>query len=208
MGIKDYPEWVLKHKAKGTELRNINGKFYLYQIHCERIDGKNKKITDKYLGRITEDGLIPPAIKEIHPVVKELGSTAFVFSVCQKIIMGMKIKYPKRYRKLIPLAICKALYHDDISLYKQNYLSVLYPVVIIKKETESIQAEIVRIANMMTSQIKKTIGNDSWEDTFKILSGLYIVKVKDQWSIAEYDQEVKTIIEKYNIGLGFEYGKD
>jgi len=56
-----YPEWVLKHKTKGTYINCINGRYYLYGAHSERIPGtkKVKRIFDGYLGRITEeDGFI------------------------------------------------------------------------------------------------------------------------------------------------------
>ena len=61
----ELPDWVRKHKAKGTEIRNISGRYYIYKIHSERdpITKRPKKITDKYLGRITPEGLIKPKIK-------------------------------------------------------------------------------------------------------------------------------------------------
>lgn len=78
--MKNYPDWVLKHKKKGTELRCIKGKYYLYQVHCVRENGKNKKITDKYLGRITEDGLIPPKDKVRSVKVYEYGLSCFLIT--------------------------------------------------------------------------------------------------------------------------------
>lgn len=57
-----HPEWATKHKIKGTELRLINGKYYLYKITSKW--DKEKKVTRKItlgmIGRITEkEGLIP-----------------------------------------------------------------------------------------------------------------------------------------------------
>ena len=57
-----YPDWVLKHKIKGTYINRVDDKYYLYATHSERILGtkKVKRVSDGYLGRITEkDGLIP-----------------------------------------------------------------------------------------------------------------------------------------------------
>ncbi|MBO6215432.1 MAG: hypothetical protein J6N76_07840, partial [Lachnospiraceae bacterium] len=58
----DYPEWVMKYKKKGTYINKVGDKYYLYAAHSERIKGTNKvrRVSDGYLGRITEkDGLIP-----------------------------------------------------------------------------------------------------------------------------------------------------
>ena len=54
--MADYPEWVLKHKKKGTYVNFQNGKYYLYAAHSERVPGTNKvkRVSDGYLGRISE----------------------------------------------------------------------------------------------------------------------------------------------------------
>ena len=51
-----HPEWALAHKRKGTELRLLNGKYYLYQVTSKWNPEKKRsmKITEKFLGRITE----------------------------------------------------------------------------------------------------------------------------------------------------------
>jgi len=68
-----HPEWELKHKKKNTELRNIRGKYYLYEITSKRIKEKKwpQKITLGQLGVITEeDGLVPTGMKRKGPVPK------------------------------------------------------------------------------------------------------------------------------------------
>jgi len=206
MALKDYPEWVIKHKTKGTELRCINGKYYLYQVHSQKVDGKFKKITDKYLGRITVDGLIPPVIKPISVKVKEFGSVAFIYSICNKIISSIITKHPKRYVKILPLAIIKFLYNQNIALYNNSYLSILFPNIVIQEETITIQNEIDRIANMFNHTISRTLKGDSLESVLSTLSKLYIVKVDNRWVVAEADQDVMTLINKYSIILEVNYG--
>ena len=62
-----YPEWVLKHKRKKTEITCIGGRYYLYarkSYWCKK--SKKYKDSTDLIGRITqEDGLIPkkPRIK-------------------------------------------------------------------------------------------------------------------------------------------------
>ena len=52
-----HPEWALACKRKGTELRLLKGKYYLYQITSKWNPEKKRsiKITEKFLGRITEE---------------------------------------------------------------------------------------------------------------------------------------------------------
>jgi hypothetical protein len=57
-----HPDWVLKHKQKNTEIRNIKGRYYLYQITSKWDPQKKrtKKVTLGMVGTITEkNGLIP-----------------------------------------------------------------------------------------------------------------------------------------------------
>ncbi len=68
-----HPEWALKHKKKNTELRNLRGKYYLYQITSKRVKGKKwpQKITLGQIGVITEEeGLIPTGMKRKGKVPK------------------------------------------------------------------------------------------------------------------------------------------
>ena len=57
-----YPDWVTKHKQKGTNISCIRGRYYLYEVSSvwDKEKGRAKKITNKYLGRITEEeGFVP-----------------------------------------------------------------------------------------------------------------------------------------------------
>ena len=77
-----YPDWVLKHKKKGTNISCINGRYYLYSVSSvwNKEKGRAQKITNEYLGRITENGFIPSkkrAIKtETSVTVKENGASS------------------------------------------------------------------------------------------------------------------------------------
>lgn len=57
-----HPEWVLRFKAKNTEIRYVKGKYYLYNITSVWCPEKKrtKKVTLNYVGSISEEyGLIP-----------------------------------------------------------------------------------------------------------------------------------------------------
>jgi transposase len=61
-----HPEWALKHKKPGTELRLMKGRYYLYEVSSKWNKEKKRaqKITGKILGRITENkGFTPSGCK-------------------------------------------------------------------------------------------------------------------------------------------------
>jgi len=64
---KAYPEWVYKCKKKGTAIHKIGNKFYLYEVGSkwDRELGRARKITKRYLGVITPDGLREPGYRRI-----------------------------------------------------------------------------------------------------------------------------------------------
>ncbi|MCK9472076.1 MAG: hypothetical protein WC006_09295 [Bacilli bacterium] len=208
MALKDYPKWVLEHRAKGREIRYINGKYYLYLYHNEVVEGVRKKITDEYLGRITIDGLIPPAKKNISYTVLLYGLTAFIFSSCSSIISSITKRYPSRHSKLLSLAILKHFFDNNLSEYSLHYISIIFPKPILKDEKDSISLEISRIINMMDHFTKKAL-KDLTLSKFKVLIlPIYIVGEKNKWTLANIDDETKKIINKYNINLEINYGKD
>lgn len=61
MALSEYPGWVLAHKGPGTEIRQIRGKYYLYRCSSfyDPETKRTRKKTGEYLGRITEEGLVP-----------------------------------------------------------------------------------------------------------------------------------------------------
>ena len=66
-----HPEWALKHKVRGTELRCIRGRYYLYNVtskNCKKLK-RAKKITLKQVGTICEKyGLIPTGMRRRGPI--------------------------------------------------------------------------------------------------------------------------------------------
>ena len=54
----DYPDWVEKHKKKGTSVKKIGDNYYLYRVTSERVAGKRHPISrQSYMGKITETGI-------------------------------------------------------------------------------------------------------------------------------------------------------
>ena len=98
-----YPEWVEKQRRPGTHIHCIRGKYYLYEVTS--VYDKEKKraraITKGYLGRITEEGLIPPRKKpneeESKYSVKEYGASSVLLEMGANIHAKLKEVFPNRF---------------------------------------------------------------------------------------------------------------
>lgn len=132
-----HPEWALKHKVKGTELRNRNGRYYLYKIssYWDKDKKRTVKSTDLYLGRITkEDGLIPKGQRgssekpKVVPKVLEYGATHILKNLGEDIIQVLKEKFPNDWESVYVLAVLKLVYGRPFKnmeeLFNNSYLSV------------------------------------------------------------------------------------
>lgn len=64
---KIHPDWALKQKKPGTELRYIRGNYYLYSVSSKWNKEKKRaqKVTGKILGKVTENGFIESARRQI-----------------------------------------------------------------------------------------------------------------------------------------------
>jgi hypothetical protein len=56
-----FPSWVEKQKKQGQEIKKINGQYYVYErtSKWDPARKKAKKVTGEYLGKLTQDGLVP-----------------------------------------------------------------------------------------------------------------------------------------------------
>src|ERR1700723_485576 len=65
----NHPQWALKYRKEGTELRFLKGRYYLYAYKTVYDKGKQrpKKVSGQLLGSITEkDGFIPSAKRALE----------------------------------------------------------------------------------------------------------------------------------------------
>jgi len=136
--MQELPDWVKKHKQKGTEIRKFKDRYYLYKIKSVRdpLSGRPRKITEKYLGKITSDGLIKPkherileSIKDI--TVKEFGASHFVYEIASDIVELLKKYYPAEWKEIAVFAFVR-LFHSSplknvLHHYLTSHLSDLFP---------------------------------------------------------------------------------
>lgn len=144
------PEWAVKFRRPGTELRKTNDALYkLYE--CSSVYDKEKKrarkITGKYLGSITEDGgfkesrkrIMEREIKELKAEVphqpqvpkvgqvRELGLSEYVLTKQKNSIDTLKQFFPQDWSRIVALAYCRLRFQSPMrrvsSDFSDSYLS-------------------------------------------------------------------------------------
>ena len=139
-----HPDWALACKRKGTELRLLNGKYYLYQVTSKWNPEKKRsiKITEKYLGSITEaEGFVESEkarlrrqqIQIERVQVKEYGIASTIEHLFTDTVSALKKFFPDNWKQLIILAYCRLVFQSPLKNmsfhYSNSYLSEQYPEV-------------------------------------------------------------------------------
>jgi len=131
-----YPKWVLAQKRKGTEVRKLNDNYYLYKVSSkwDPKKGRARKITEKYLGKITPEGLIPPKHKRESITslsVKEYGAFKLFFMVSEIIRKRLEEIFPDDYQMITVISFLRAINRCPFKriehYYQNSYLSEQIP---------------------------------------------------------------------------------
>lgn len=134
MKKEDMPDWVLKHELPSTQIIKIGKNYYLYKITSKWDPKKRRsqKITEKYMGKITKEGIVPPKhirVKEMYKQisVKEYGATFFLQSISQDIVEGLRTVYPHGWKELFCLAVFRLMEKSPLKhvrfYYTNSYIS-------------------------------------------------------------------------------------
>lgn len=131
------PDWAVKFRRPGTELRRVNDALYkLYE--CSSVYDKDKerarKITGKYLGSITGTGGFKESRKHMMereienlkagkepdtPVpeigqVKECGLSQYILESQKETVAALKEAFPQDWSRLIALAYCRLRFQSPM----------------------------------------------------------------------------------------------
>ena len=133
-----HPDWAVKYRRPGTELRCIHGRYCLYE--CSSVYDKNKKRsvkkTGRYLGIITEEGGFKESPKRVlerelelatqcapgtsvaPPVkvgaTKELGLSRFISGNLGGYVDRLRRCFPDDWRRLVALAYCRLAFQSPL----------------------------------------------------------------------------------------------
>jgi len=133
-----FPDWVLRHKRAGTEIRCIKGRYYLYEVSSKwsRELKRSKKITGAYLGSITREGFKPKRNKSevlANQSVRVLnaGAIAYLQNRNQDIIDALQEIFPHYSSSLFMCAVFRLLHRSPLKkmkfYFQNNYASELFP---------------------------------------------------------------------------------
>jgi transposase len=142
------PSWVLKHKKPGTEIRFINGHYYLYAI-SSKWDSEKKRAVKKtigILGKVTEDGFIQSdkhrlrtrklVIKKVWQL--EFGFTHFLGCCLQDTVTHLQEHFADSWQTIVAMSFCRFVYQSPLKnmdfRFRHSFLSELYPDVNLDKD--------------------------------------------------------------------------
>jgi len=132
------PDWVLKHKKKGTQVTKIGKNYYLYKVTSVWDPEKKRarKITQGYLGKITPEGVIKPKHKRVldemkHVSVKEFGASQVLYDMNADIITLLQQVFPDSWKEIFLFSAFRFLYLSPIknlqTYYQGSFLSESLP---------------------------------------------------------------------------------
>ncbi|GHU68887.1 hypothetical protein AGMMS49983_21840 [Clostridia bacterium] len=202
--MADYPEWVLAHKRKGTYINFQNGKYYLYAAHSERIPGTDKvrRVSDGYLGRITEkDGFIPTRKKLTGDVlVYEYGLSAVVIPECERIRKRMSRDFREAVGFVVVSGALSCMYGRATQEgYESSWISIRFPGLdMTKNPTKRQQAGSLRVAQMIAGILAKRFG-DEYDDAILLLPLVHMVKMGSETHLAKIPAGTRAFIEKHGL---------
>ena len=138
--IHERPEFITNFKKpKNTEIKYINGHWYLYErsSYYDRDKKRMHKKSGQLLGAITEDGFKPKKAKVDHKCyeedieVLELGATGYLWSKNTDVISKLKKHFPDYWRELFAVAALRITEGPRFKrledAYETSCLSVLLP---------------------------------------------------------------------------------
>jgi len=195
----------MKHKKKGTYVNHVNGKYYLYAAHSERIPGTKKvrRVSDGYIGRITEkEGLIPARHRISGDIrVYEFGLSTCILKLCKKIHAGFRRTFKHNADYVMAASILSVMYDRyDQDCMEASYLSVRFPGLSLQKiPTEKQAVGIERGRKMITDTLATYFGEDFDEALFHFKQ-VYKIQVNTVFYLSKESAATIALKNKYEIG--------
>lgn len=186
----NFPHWVLKHKEKGKEIRQIKGNYYLYQVRCvwNKERKRPQKLTESFLGRITETGLVKGERQQKDKIkqtvtniaIKEYGIADFLLEDNKELLTVLKKHFPA-YESLFSAAFCRFVHHSPLKnmehYYEISFLSELLPKAEMNDKALSslllrIGSDRTKISAFMQEFMKQSLGSNTFllMDATQVLS--------------------------------------
>lgn len=174
-----HPDWVLAHRRPKTEIRFLNGKYYLYEATSKWDPAKKRsqKISGKLLGKITPEGFIESDKHKLRsmgentlknpPSIKEYGASNFVLTYLSEHIEKLKINFPDLWKDIVSLSIIRLLYQTPIKntgfFFEKSYLSeIYYDIKLGEKRTSALYRKFGTMREQSISYMKSFFTKDDY----------------------------------------------
>ncbi|RLC65826.1 MAG: hypothetical protein DRI52_12705 [Chloroflexi bacterium] len=188
MAKTKHPEWALKHKRKGTELRCIKGHYYLYEIKSKWNPEKKRsqKVTGKLLGKVTPNGFVESkrrqderkldAILSQTISTKSYGAVCFLFQQMNESLSILESHFPDIWREIVVLTYTRLVHQAPLKnvsfLFDTCFLSEQYTdLSITPKKASLLLKQLGDRRHQIVSYMRSFIqGND-----FILIDGTHVV---------------------------------
>ncbi len=128
--MSDMPDWARKYKTKGVEIRVSGNNYYAYEMSSRWNKEKKRadKVTGKYLGVVTHDGIVKTRSMGLVRSDYEYGNIALLYGIASKTIIPiLKEIYPTMWERIISYAILRNIQPLPMKslhyLYEKTYIS-------------------------------------------------------------------------------------
>lgn len=185
-----YPEWVQAQRVKGTTVKKVGNTYYLYKRTSKRIPGKKyPQPVDKYIGIITQDGVIERKRQQLATTsikVKEYGFSKAVWESC-----------PEDWKKAVGDGWEDKLACMIIKSSPESYLSVDRDI----RTEEELCFSASSQAGMLSRRFFKKYGIDF--SRLEILKNIYLVYIEDKAFVSEISEGQMELLRQISVSLEY-----
>ncbi|MCU0447994.1 MAG: transposase [Microscillaceae bacterium] len=188
MTKKEYPSWVLSHKSKGTEIREMGGRYYLYQVSAfwDKDKKKSRKKTGCLLGRITEQGLVLSKAR-LHAdrvgkiSILESGMSEYIYAENADILSALTKYFPTDGKTLFLLSLFRLAYQSPLKnmafYYEHSFMrEVLSGVKLGKNDLTTLLKAVGNQRATISACMKSLMGNPS----YVLIDQTHIISLSEQ----------------------------
>lgn len=215
----DKPPYILNfQKPKNTEIKHINGHWYLYERYSvyDPVIKRSRKKSGKIIGRITENGLIQSREKTgnrpsiCHDIV-EVGAVNFFYGRTVEMRERLKHCFPDLWQQIYIIAIVRAIYDCRFKRlqlhYEDSALSYVYPGVSFSaRSVSALLSTLGRQRNGIENYMKESVSDD---ERFLLFDGHRLLSASCTMDNAELGYDSKRRYKpQINLIYMFSMGKD
>ncbi len=183
-----YPEWVQKHRVRGTTIKKKGNSYYLYKRTSKRVPGKKyPQAVDTYIGLITPEGVVYSDKKKVtlsNIEVREYGFTKAIQDLCPE---GWKKPIGEDWNDVLSIIILK---WSPESFLKDT------PT---QKTENDFHYQFAVQAASLSRRIYKEHGIDLKE--LEILKTIYLVRIEKNSAISVISPAQQEIIDRLGMSM-------